>query len=369
MERYLRQGFSPREAAFKTMDEVGGALVAIGLVLIAVFIPTAFLEGISGQFYKQFGMTIAVATAISVFVSLTLSPAMAALLMRHEERAHDKKTFVLLRPFVFVGNAFNTFMERLSDRYGKAVQKLVRTAAMVMVVYLGLILFTGIEFNKVPKGFIPAMDQQYFITVVQLPPGSSLSRTDDVVKEVLDISMDTDGIANAISFTGFDPTSFTNASNAAVIFQVLDDFDVRNDKGIAYNDLMATVRGKMAAIDHAMVLVIPPPSVSGIGNAGGFKMMVQDRANLGTEKLLEATHALAMAANEDPVLSNVFTFFNNQTPQLFLDIDRVKAEKLGIDVQDIFQSLEIYMGSAFVNEFNYLGRTFQVTAQADSPTA
>ncbi|SFW24197.1 hydrophobe/amphiphile efflux-1 (HAE1) family protein [Sinomicrobium oceani] len=367
MERYLRQGFSPREAAFKTMDEVGGALVAIGLVLIAVFIPTAFLEGISGQFYKQFGMTIAVATAISVFVSLTLSPAMAALLMRHEERAHDKKTFLLLRPFVFVGNAFNTFMERLSDRYGKAVQKLVRTAAMVMVVYLGLILFTGIEFNKVPKGFIPAMDQQYFITVVQLPPGSSLSRTDDVVKEVLDISMDTDGIANAISFTGFDPTSFTNASNAAVIFQVLDDFDVRNDKGIAYNDLMATVRGKMAAIDHAMVLVIPPPSVSGIGNAGGFKMMVQDRANLGTEKLLEATHALAMAANEDPVLSNVFTFFNNQTPQLFLDIDRVKAEKLGIDVQDIFQSLEIYMGSAFVNEFNYLGRTFQVTAQADSP--
>ncbi|MGS2740430.1 efflux RND transporter permease subunit [Sinomicrobium sp. M5D2P17] len=368
MERYLQQGFSPRKAAMKTMDEVGGALVAIGLVLIAVFIPTAFLEGISGQFYKQFGMTIAVATAISVFVSLTLSPAMAALLMRHEEKKENSKApFILLKPFVFIGNKFNSFMDHLSDKYGKAVQKLVRTSTMVMMIYFGLIMLTGFEFNRVPQGFIPAMDQQYFISVIQLPPGSSLSRTDNVVKEVLDISLEIDGIENAISFTGFDPTSNTNASHSAVVFQVLDDFDERNDRGIGYNELLANTRGALSQIDNAMVFVIPPPSVSGIGNAGGFKMMVQDRANLGTEKLLEATNALAMAANQDPVLSNVFTFFNNQTPQLFLDIDRVKAEKLGIDVQNVFQSLEIYMGSAFVNEFNYLGRTFQVTAQADSP--
>ncbi|RAV29791.1 efflux RND transporter permease subunit [Sinomicrobium soli] len=368
MERYLRQGFSPKEAAMKTMDEVGGALVAIGLVLIAVFIPTAFLEGISGQFYKQFGMTIAVATAISVFVSLTLSPAMAALLMRHEEKEEsNKKPFILLRPFIYIGNKFNSFMEKLSDKYGKAVQKLVRTSAMVMVVYFGLIILTGVEFGRVPQGFIPAMDQQYFISVIQLPPGSSLSRTDEAVKKVLDLSLDIDGIEDAISFTGFDPTSNTIASHSAVVFQVLDDFDKRHDEGIEYNELLAKTRGALSQIDNAMVFVIPPPSVSGIGNAGGFKMMVQDRGNLGTEKLLEATNALAMAANQDPVLSNVFTFFNNQTPQLFLDIDRVKAEKLGIDVQNVFQSLEIYMGSAFVNEFNYLGRTFQVTAQADSP--
>ena len=366
MERYLSKGLSPKEAAIKTMDEVGGALVAIGLVLIAVFIPTAFLEGISGQFYKQFGMTIAVATAISVFVSLTLSPAMAALLMRHEEKT-DKKPFILLRPFVFIGDKFNHFMISLSNNYGKSVQKLVRTAMLVMIVYFGLVAFTGFEFNRVAKGFIPAMDQQYFITVIQLPPGSSLSRTDAVVQDVLDISLEIDGVANAISFTGFDPTSNTIASNSAVVFQVLEDFDIRNDKNIDYTELMGSIRAKVGQIDNAMVLVIPPPSVSGIGNAGGFKMMVQDRANLGTEKLLEATNTLAMAANQDPVLSNVFTFFNNQTPQLFLDIDRVKAEKLGINVQDIFQSLEIYMGSAFVNEFNYLGRTFQVTAQADSP--
>ncbi|NVN19857.1 multidrug efflux RND transporter permease subunit [Muricauda sp. HICW] len=367
MERYLAKGLSPKEAAFKTMDEVGGALVAIGLVLIAVFIPTAFLEGISGQFYKQFGMTIAVATAISVFVSLTLSPAMAALLMKHEDRSSKGKTPVWLRPLAFIGNRFNGFMDWVSERYGKAVQKLVRTATMVMAVYFGLIAITGFEFNRVPQGFIPAMDQQYFITIVQLPPGSSLTRTDKVVREVLDLGLEIDGVENAVSFTGFDAASFTNASNAAAVFLTLEDFDVRNEKGLAYEDLLGTVRAKLSQIDDAIVLVIPPPSVRGIGNAGGFRMMVQDRGNLGTEELLKATNELAMAANQDPILNNVFSFFNNQTPQLFLDIDRVKAEKLGIDVADIFQSLEIYMGSAFVNEFNYLGRTFQVTAQADAP--
>ncbi|WP_375587182.1 efflux RND transporter permease subunit [Flagellimonas aurea] len=367
MERYLAKGLSPKEAAFKTMDEVGGALVAIGLVLIAVFIPTAFLEGISGQFYKQFGMTIAVATAISVFVSLTLSPAMAALLMKHEDRLSRKKTAIWLRPLAFIGNRFNGFMDWVSERYGKAVQKLVRTATMVMAVYFGLIAITGFEFNRVPQGFIPAMDQQYFITIVQLPPGSSLTRTDRVVREVLDLGLDIDGVENAVSFTGFDAASFTNASNAAAVFLTLEDFDIRNEKGLAYEELLGTVRAKFSQIDDAIVLVIPPPSVRGIGNAGGFRMMVQDRGNLGTEELLKATNELAMAANQDPILNNVFSFFNNQTPQLFLDIDRVKAEKLGIDVGDIFQSLEIYMGSAFVNEFNYLGRTFQVTAQADAP--
>ena len=367
MERYLAKGLSPKEAAQKTMDEVGGALIAIGLVLIAVFIPTAFLDGISGQFYKQFGMTIAVATTISVFVSLTLSPAMAALLMRHKEKDPNKKTPLLLKPFAYVGNGFNGFMDRLSRNYGKSVQKLVRMAVMVLLVYGGLVAITGFEFNRVSKGFIPAMDQQYFITLVQLPPGSSLSRTDEVMKEVLDIALDIDGVENAVSFTGFDAASFTNASNAAAVFLPLEDFEVRRKKGLKYEDLLATVQQKLGQIDDAIVFVIPPPSVRGVGNAGGFRMMVQDRANLGTDELLKATYALAAAANEDPIVNNVFTFFNNQTPQLYLDIDRVKAEKLGVNVGDVFQSLEIYMGSAFVNEFNYLGRTFQVTAQADAP--
>ena len=367
MERYLAKGFAPKEAARKTMDEVGGALVAIGLVLIAVFIPTAFLDGISGQFYKQFGMTIAVATAISVFVSLTLSPAMAALLMKHEVKDPNKKTPVILKPFAYVGNGFNRFIDKISESYGKRVQKLVRTSVMVLVVYGGLILITGFEFGRVPKGFIPAMDQQYFITLVQLPPGASLSRTDAVVKEVIDKALDIDGVENAIAFTGFDAASNTNASNTAAVFLPLEDFEIREEKGLEYEALLGTISATLGQIDDAIVLVIPPPSVRGIGNAGGFRMMVQDRANLGTDELVKATYALAAAANADPILSNVFTFFNDQTPQLYLDIDRVKAEKLGIDVGDVFQSLEIYMGSAFVNEFNYLGRTFQVTAQADAP--
>ena len=367
MERYLAKGFAPKEAARKTMDEVGGALVAIGLVLIAVFIPTAFLEGISGQFYKQFGMTIAVATAISVFVSLTLSPAMAALLMKHEVKDPNKKTPALLKPFAIVGNGFNRFMDKISESYGKRMQKLVRTSIMVLVVYGGLILITGFEFGRVPKGFIPAMDQQYFITLVQLPPGASLSRTDAVVKEVIDKALDIDGVENAIAFTGFDAASNTNASNTAAVFLPLEDFEIREEKGLKYEELLGGISATLGQIDDAIVLVIPPPSVRGIGNAGGFRMMVQDRANLGTDELVKATYALAAAANADPILSNVFTFFNDQTPQLYLDIDRVKAEKLGINVGDVFQSLEIYMGSAFVNEFNYLGRTFQVTAQADAP--
>jgi len=367
MERYLAQGFAPKEAARKTMDEVGGALVAIGLVLIAVFIPTAFLDGISGQFYKQFGMTIAVATAISVFVSLTLSPAMAALLMKHEVKDPNKKTPALLKPFAIVGNGFNRFMDKISTSYGKRVQKLIRTSIMVLVVYAGLIIITGFEFSRVPKGFIPAMDQQYFITLVQLPPGASLSRTDAVVKEVIDKALDIDGVENAIAFTGFDAASNTNASNTAAVFLPLEDFEIRKEKGLKYEELLGGISATLGQIDDAIVLVIPPPSVRGIGNAGGFRMMVQDRANLGTDELVKATNALAAAANADPILSNVFTFFNDQTPQLYLDIDRVKAEKLGINVGDVFQSLEIYMGSAFVNEFNYLGRTFQVTAQADAP--
>ncbi|WP_179343407.1 efflux RND transporter permease subunit [Winogradskyella ursingii] len=367
MERYLKEGLSPKEAARKTMDEVGGALVAIGLVLIAVFIPTAFLDGISGEFYKQFGLTIAVATAISVFVSLTLSPAMAALLMRHEAHDPNKKTPLLLKPFKWVGDGFNRFMDMLSERFGNSVRKLIRTSAMVMVVYGGLIALTGFQFNRVATGFVPQMDQGYFINVIQLPPGASLSRTDEIVREAIDKILAVDGVENTVAFTGYDGASATNASNSAAIFSTLEDFSVRTEKGLTSESILAALRKELGSIDNAFGVVIPPPSVRGIGNAGGFRMMVQDRANLGTDELINATYALAAAANEDPALNSVFTFFNNQTPQLFLDIDRVKAEQLGIDVADIFQSLEVYMGSAFVNEFNYLGRTYQVTAQADAP--
>lgn len=366
MERYLAQGMKPRKAARKTMEEVGGALIAMGLVLVAVFLPTAFLEGISGLFFKEFGLTVAVATAISVFVSLTLSPAMAAKLMKHETH-NDKKPFILARPFVFLGNQFNRFMNFLSDRFGKTVQKLVRVSVVVMVIYFGLIGLTGFEFNRVPTGFVPGMDKGYLITAIQLPPGSSLTRTDEVVKKSLKSILDTEGVENAVTFVGFDGASFTNSSNAAAIFVLLEDVKERQKKGISPDALLQTLRGKMATVDDAFVVVVPAPPVDGIGNSGGFKMMVQDRGNVGIPALVEATYALAGAANQDPALANVFTFFNNMTPQIYLDIDRMKAQQLGIPVDQVFESLEVYLGSAFVNEFNYLGRTFRVTAQADAP--
>jgi len=366
MERYLANGMAPRQAARKTMEEVGGALIAMGLVLVAVFLPTAFLEGISGQFYKEFGLTVAVATAISVFVSLTLSPAMAAKLMKHEGKT-GKRPFILIRPLVFLGDQFNRFMNFLSDRFGKTVQKLVRVSTVVMVIYFGLIGLTGFQFNRVPTGFVPSLDKGYLITAIQLPPGSSLTRTNEVVKRSLETILQTDGVKNAVSFAGFDGASFTNASNAAAIFVLLEDFEERQGKGITSEGLLKTLRGKMAAVDDAFVVVVPAPPVAGIGNTGGFKMMVQDRGNVGIQELVNATYALAGAANQDPALANVFTFFNNMTPQLYLDIDRLKAQQLGIPVDQVFESLEIYLGSAFVNEFNYLGRTFRVTAQADAP--
>lgn len=367
MERNLSSGMGVREAARKTMNEVGGALIAIGLVLAAVFIPTTFLGGISGQFYRQFGITISVATLISVFVSLTLSPAMAALLLRpHRHNNGTDNTFVRKNPVARLMKMFDTGMERLSEKYGKIVRKLIRLSAAMGVIYLLLIGFTIFEFNRVPTGFIPAQDQGYFIVAIQLPPGSSLSRTDEVIQNAIGQLLEMDAVEDAVAFAGFDGASFTNASNAATIFPVLKDFHERKELGIRYEDILQAMREKMSVIEEAYVVVIPPPPVQGIGNAGGFKMMVQDQSDVGLEALKNAVYELASAANQDPALRNVFSFFNTSTPQLYFDIDRVRAEKLGIPVPEVFNALEIYLGSAFVNDFNYLGRTFRVTAQADA---
>ncbi len=367
MERRLAEGMTPREAARKTMDEVGGALIAIGLVLVAVFLPTTFLGGISGQFYKQFGLTIAVATIISVFVSLTLSPALATLLLKPHDSSKNKSRSFLGKLTHRFTEGFNRGMDRLSNNYGIKVSGLVRKGTLVFLVYIGLLLLTGLEFGRVPTGFIPAQDQGYFITVVQLPPGASLSRTEEVVNETVKTIRSIDGMKDAIAFAGFDGATSTISSNAAAIFTTMEDFDIRNEKGIVYEDLLNEVRQKTEKSGEANIITIVPPPVRGIGNGGGFKMMIQDRQNRGLEELSRVTQQLALAANQDPELTNVFSVFNTTTPQLFLDIDRVKAEKLGVPVTEVFRALEIYMGSAYVNDFNYLGRTYRVTAQADAP--
>ncbi len=364
VERNLRRGMSPREAAHRTMDEVGGALVAIALVLSAVFIPATFISGISGQFFRQFAVTIASATAISLLVSLTLSPALCALLFK-PHREDGPKESLLIRPIHAFFRGFNHGFERIAGSYGGLTRRLVRMTGIVLVVYAGLLALTAWQFDRAPTGFIPQQDQGYLINVFQLPPGASLDRTDEVVRRAAKIILDTPGIAHVAPFAGLDGATFTNASNAGTIFSVLTPFAERAREGLSVQRIMADLNKRLQAVQEAFVLVIMPPPVRGIGTAGGFKMMVQDRRGRGPQALEAATQGLVATANRTPGLAAVFSLFNTRTPSIYADIDRVRAEMLGVPADRVFEALEVYLGSAFVNEFNYLGRTFRVTAQAD----
>jgi hydrophobe/amphiphile efflux-1 (HAE1) family protein len=367
VERNLRLGMSPREAAHRTMDEVGGALVAIALTLCAVFIPSAFISGISGQFFRQFAVTIAASTVISCTVSLTLSPTLCALLFKpHDAHADSKPHPLLLRPLFGFFNAFNRGFEWLSDHYGKLTARLIRFSALMLVAYVGLIGLTGYQFGRAPTGFIPDQDLGYLITVIQLPPGSSLERTDAVVKEAAKIILETPGVAHAVPFSGFDGATFTNASNAGAIFSPMLPFEERNAKGLNIGVILNSLRQRLSSIQDAFIITIPPPPVSGIGTAGGFKMMLQDRAGLGPDALEAAAQDMAAAANQIPGLVGVFTPFSTRTPTVYADIDREKAQKLGVTPSQVFEAMQVYLGSAYINDFNYLGRTYEVTAQADA---
>jgi hydrophobe/amphiphile efflux-1 (HAE1) family protein len=364
VERNLRLGMSPREAAHRTMDEVGTALIAIALVLSAVFIPSAFIPGISGQFFRQFAVTIATATIISAFVSLTLSPALCALLFKpHEEHAPEGPA--ITRPIRAFFRGFNTGFDKLAAFYGGLTGRLTRIAVLMMVVYAGLIGLTGLEFSRSPTGFIPQVDQGYLITVISLPPGASLARTDEVVRRATKIILETEGVAHAVPFAGLDGPTFTNAPNSGTIFSALAPFAERAPKGLSADRILASLRQRLGAIQEAFIITIPPPPVRGIGNAGGFKMMVQDKRGRGLAALDAATQEMVGAANQTPGLVGVFSLFSTRTPKLYADIDRVRAEMLGVPTGKVFEAFQVYLGSAFVNEFNYLGRTYRVTAQAD----
>lgn len=369
MERIMQQdNVSPRQAAKQTMIEVGNALVATSLVLVAVFIPSTFIQGISGQFYQQFGVTIAVATVISTFVSLTLSPALAALILKpHGNEPCNAPRNPWRHPLRFFFCRFNGLLEGFSNKYGWVVKKSVRLVALVFILYGGLMALAAYQFKQVPTGFIPPQDQGYFIVSIQLPSGASLSRTDDVVKEATALLLDMEGVTNAVAFTGFAGATFTNATNAAAIFPVLADFKTREQQGLSYDGLLQEMQQRMSSIKEAFIIVIPPPPVRGIGNAGGFRMMLQNQGAGSFGDLENNAWALAGAANQAPETTSVFTFFETATPQLYLDIDREKAERLGVPVSRVFEALEVYIGSAFINDFNYLGRSFRVTAQADYP--
>jgi len=364
VERNIEAGMLPKEAAHRTMDEVGGALVSIALTLCAVFVPSAFLSGITGQFFRQFAVTIAASTVISCFVSLTLSPALCALLLKPHI---DKSARQGLGPRLLAAgfDRFNRGFEWLSNGYGQLTRRLLRGLVMVVVAYVGLIAAAGIEFAGTPTGFIPEQDQGYLITVVQLPPGATLARTEKVVKQAVDIILKTPGIEHVAPFAGLDATTFTIGSNSGAIFSGLPSLYNHELKGVTVPSVVAELRRRLSVIQDAYVLTIPPPPVQGIGNAGGFKMMLEDRAGLGSQALVDAARALVGAANQDPSFAGVFTLLNTGSPSLYADIDRMKAEKVGLTPTDVFNTLQVYLGSQYVNDFNLLGRTYQVIVQAD----
>ncbi|WP_119680882.1 efflux RND transporter permease subunit [Indioceanicola profundi] len=363
VERNLAKGLSPKEAARVTMDEVGGALVSIALVLSAVFIPTAFIEGIQGQFYQQFAVTIAVATVISMFNSLTLSPALCAMLLKGHETAHAEaaQRLGLMQRLI---NGFNNGFDRMSDAYGRLVGRVSRASVLMLLVYVGLIGLTGYLFTRVPGGFIPQQDQGYVIVAIQTPEGTSLARTDAVIKRAEQMILETEGVAHTATFAGFSGATRTIATNAGAIFATMVPFEERH--GLTADHVLQTLQGKMMTITDAQIFVVPPPPVSGLGTSGGFAMRVQDRAGRGPAALEEAAWGLAIPANGVPGLINVFTPFSAKAPQVYLDIDRVKAQMLEVPVENVFGTLEVYLGSAYVNDTNLFGRTFRVTAQADS---
>jgi hydrophobe/amphiphile efflux-1 (HAE1) family protein len=368
VERHLAQGLGRRDAALKTMEEVGGALVSIALVLCAVFVPTAFLGGITGQFFQQFAVTIAVATAISCFCSLTLSPALASqILVPHERKRSAARWNVIARGWSAFTGVFNLAFDWLSNGYANLASFVIRHSTPMLLLYVALIGSAGWLLASTSQGFIPAQDRGYLIISVQLPGAASLVRTAAVVREIERVALDTPGIIRVGAFSGFSGATRTQAGNAAALFPVFDEPEARQKKGLTAIAITADLRRRLSAIQGAFIIVIPPPAVPGIGTGGGFAIRIQDRQGRGPELLAAATDELVAAARKSPNLTSVFSPYSANTPQLFVNLDHVKAQKLGVPIANVTDTIETYFGSTYVNDFNLFGRTYHVTAQADLP--
>jgi hydrophobe/amphiphile efflux-1 (HAE1) family protein len=365
VERNLESGMSPLEAARTSMDEVGAALVAIVLVLCAVFVPTLFIGGLSGVFYQQFAVTISAATVISLIVSLTLSPALSALLLRKHAQVPEGGYWRRLAERA--SDTFNRAFERFGEAYARLTARLVVMPRRMMAAYAGLIALTGAALWVTPTGFIPQQDQAYFLTVIQLPPGSATARTDAVMKKVAERVLPIDGIKGTVMLSGFDGTSETQNASSAAAYWVLEDFNYRAEHGLTVDALIAEAQKATADINEARLMIVKPPVIRGIGSAGGFRMMIEDRNGQGYRALQEAANAVIAQANQQEGLAGVYTFFDTGTPRVRADIDRDKAQILGVPPSRVFETLQVYLGSAFINDFNLLGRTYRVTAQADAP--
>ncbi|EMD9436389.1 efflux RND transporter permease subunit [Burkholderia cepacia] len=376
VERHLSAGAGPRDATLLTMKEVGGALFAITLVLCAVFVPTSFIPGISGQFFRQFGVTIAVSTAISFFTSVTLAPALSAMMLKAHARDHDvpapaSRMAAPFAPAMRVArrfsNAFNRVFQRLSDAYGRLVRKVVRIIPAMGVLYVVLIAATGYLLVSSPKGFIPAQDRGYLVVLVRMPDGATLERTSAVARKIEDIALSVPGVARVPVFSGVNAATGTNSANSAGLFPVFQPWPERKARGLTIDTIAAEMRKRLAAVTEASIVVAMPPPVQGLGSTGGFAMRLEDRNGLGTAALAKATQDLVAAANRTPGMVGVYTPYSATSPQVHVELDREKAEMLGVPSQAINDAVETYFGSTYINDFNIVGRTYRVTAQADLP--
>jgi multidrug efflux pump len=367
VERNIASGLSPRDATYQAMREVSGPIIAIALVLIAVFVPLAFISGLSGQFYKQFALTIAISTVISAVNSLTLSPALSALLLKDHHAPKDALTRVMDKLFGRFFAGFNRMFSRGSEAYGGGVKRVLSRKALMLTIYAVLVGATFGLFKLVPGGFVPGQDKQYLIGFAQLPDGATLDRTEDVIRRMTEITLKTPGVEHAVAFPGLSINGFTNSSNSGIVFATLKPFEERKGKNLSAGAIAGSLNAQYGAIEDAFIAMFPPPPVQGLGTTGGFKLELQDRGNLGYAAMDAATKAFLAKAYQTPELAGLYSSFQVNVPQLYADIDRTKARQLGVPVTDVFDTMQIYLGSLYVNDFNQFGRTYSVRVQADAP--
>jgi len=365
VERNIERGLSPLDATRQAMKEVTGPIVATALVLCAVFIPTAFISGLTGQFYKQFALTIAISTVISAFNSLTLSPALSAVLLKPRGAAPDRLQQLINRVLGWFFRPFNRIFASASGGYLQGVARIVRVGGIALAVYGGLIGLAWLGFATTPTGFVPPQDKQYLVAFAQLPDAATLDRTEDVIKRMGEIALKQPGVANAVSFPGLSINGFTNSPNSGIVFTPLKPFDERNGRGQSAAEIAAALNQKFAGIQDAYIAIFPPPPVQGLGTIGGFRLQVEDRGSAGFEELYKQTQNLIAKGNATPGLAGLFSSFQINVPQIRADVDREKAKSQGVDLQNLYDTMQIYLGSLYANDFNRFGRTYQVNVQAE----
>jgi multidrug efflux pump len=366
VERNIELGHAPMEATQIAMREVTGPIIATALVLCAVFIPAAFISGLTGQFYKQFALTIAISTVISAFNSLTLSPALAAVLLRAHDAPKDRFSRILDKLFGgWLFRPFNRFFVKASNGYVNSVGRVIRFSGVALVVYVGLIVMTWLGFSTTPTGFVPAQDKQYLVAFAQLPDAASLDRTEEVIKKMSAIALEQPGVENAIAFPGLSINGFTNSPNSGIVFVALKSFEDRKEASESAGAIAGALNGKYAGIEEAYMAIFPPPPVQGLGTIGGFRLQIEDRGNLGYDELYKETMNIIGKSRSVPELAALFTSYTVNVPQVDAAIDREKAKTLGVPISDIFDTLQVYLGSLYANDFNRFGRTYQVNVQAE----